>query len=198
MRNTDPISLFREWFDMAQRTDLPEPSAATLATVDRDGRPSARVMLIRGFDERGFVFYTNMESRKGRDLGGTQGNGAPAALCVYWPTLNLQVRMEGRTEVVSPEEADAYWATRPRGHQVGAYASRQSEALPGGRPELEAAFAEWDRKLPHEEIPRPPYWSGYRLIPSVIEFWEGRGSRLHHRMLFERSGAGWSVRILSP
>lgn len=198
MRSQDPISLFREWFDMAQRTDLPEPSAAALATVDSDGRPTARVVLIRGFDERGFVFYTNTESRKGRDLGGARGNGAPAALCVYWPTLNLQVRVEGRTEVVSSAEADAYWATRPRGHQVGAYASRQSEVLPGGRPQLEAAYADWDRKLPQEEIPRPPYWSGYRLVPTAIEFWEGRGSRLHHRMLFERSGHGWSVRILSP
>ena len=155
-------------------------------------------MLIRGFDERGFVFYTNLESRKGRDLGGTHGRGAPAAVCVYWPTLNLQVRIEGHAELVTAAEADAYWATRPRGHQVGAYASRQSELLPGGRSQLEAAFAEWDRKLPHEDIERPPYWSGYRLVPSVMEFWEGRGNRLHHRMLYERSDTGWSVKILSP
>ncbi len=198
MKNGDPIALFREWFDMAQRTDLPEPSAAVLATVDAGGQPSARVVLIRGFDERGFVFYTNMESRKGRDLGGERGNGAPAALCVYWPTLNLQVRIEGRTEVVSAAEADAYWATRPRGHQVAAYASRQSEDLPGGRSQLETSFADWDRKLPHEVIPRPSYWSGYRLVPSALEFWEGRGNRLHHRMLYERGAAGWTVRILSP
>ena len=101
-------------------------------------------------------------------------------------------------EPVTPEEADAYWATRPRGHQVGAYASRQSRPLEGGRAELEAAYKEWDRKLPLEEVPRPPFWSGYRLVPSSIEFWEGRGNRLHHRVLYERDGAGWKVTILNP
>jgi pyridoxamine 5'-phosphate oxidase len=194
----DPFDLFREWFDMAQRTDLPEPGAAALATVGPDGRPSARIMLIRAFDRRGFVFYTNMESRKAGELGAGNGAGAPAALCIYWSTLNLQVRVEGRAEPVSREEADAYWATRPRGHQVGAYASRQSRPLAGGRAELEAAYREWDRKLPLEDVPRPEYWSGYRLIPSSIEFWEGRGNRLHHRVLYERDGAGWKVTILNP
>jgi pyridoxamine 5'-phosphate oxidase len=198
MTAIDPFHLFREWFDRAQRTDLPEPSAATLATVDTDGKPSARVLLVRAFDEHGFVFYTNTESRKGRDLGGLRGNGAPATLCFYWPPLALQVRIEGLTEPVSAEEADAYWATRPRGNQVQAYASKQSAVVPGGRQELEAAFAEWDRKLPHDEIRRPEYWSGYRLIPSTIEFWEGRGDRMHHRMFFEREGARWKVSILSP
>lgn len=197
MSHPDPFDLFREWFDMAQRTDLPEPSAAALATVGADGRPSARMMLIRGFDRRGFVVYTNVESRKGTDLGGATGR-APAALCVYWSTLNLQVRIEGRMEPVTPEEADAYWATRPRGHQVGAYASRQSLPLEGGRAELEAAYKEWDRKLPLEEVPRPPFWSGYRLVPSSIEFWEGRGDRLHHRVLYEREGTGWKVTLLNP
>lgn len=196
MSHPDPFDLFREWFDMAQRTDLPEPSAAALATVDPDGRPSARMILIRGFDRRGFVFYTNMESRKAADL--RSGGGAPAALCIYWITLNLQVRIEGRTEIVAEEEADAYWATRPRAHQVAAYASRQSRPLAGGRAELEAAYREWDRKLPLEEVPRPAFWSGFRLIPSTFEFWEGRGNRLHHRVLYERDGPGWKVAILNP
>jgi pyridoxamine 5'-phosphate oxidase len=198
MSHPDPFDLFREWFDMAQRTDLPEPSAASLATVSPDGRPSVRMILIRGFDRRGFVFYTNMESRKATDLGGPGADGAPAALCLYWITLNLQVRIEGRTEAVSPEEADAYWATRPRAHQVAAYASRQSRPLAGGRAQLEAAYRECDRKLPLEEVPRPANWSGFRLIPSMIEFWEGRGNRLHHRVLYERDGAGWKVTILNP
>ena len=198
MTAADPFRLFAEWFDRAQGTDLPEPSAATLATVGADGRPSARVMLVRGFDERGFVFYTNTGSRKGRELGGIGGAGVPASLCFYWPPLALQVRIEGRTEPVTPQEADAYWATRPRSHQVSAFASRQSAVLPGGRQEIEAAYAEWNRKLPLGEIPRPEHWSGYRLVPSSIEFWEGRGDRLHHRMLFEREGGGWNVSILSP
>ena len=198
MTTIDPFRLFGEWFERAQRTDLPEPSAATLATVGADGTPSARVMLVRGYDERGFVFYTNAMSRKGRELGGLHGSGVPATLCFYWPPLALQVRIEGRAEAVTAQEADAYWGTRPRGHQVAAYASNQSAPLPGGRQELEATFAEWDRKLPHEEIRRPEHWSGYRLVPSSFEFWEGRGNRLHHRMLFEREGVGWSVSILSP
>jgi pyridoxamine 5'-phosphate oxidase len=198
MTHVDPFRLFHEWYERAQRTDLPEPSAATLATVGPDGAPSARVMLVRGFDEHGFVFYTNTESRKGRELGGPGGNGARAALCFYWPPLALQVRIEGRTEPVSPTEADAYWATRPRGNQVNAYASRQSSVLAGGRLELEAAYVEWDRKLPVEDIPRPAYWSGYRLVPASIEFWEGRGNRLHHRVRYDRAGAGWNVSILSP
>lgn len=198
MSRPDPFDLFREWFDMAQRTDLPEPAAATLATVGADGRPSARMMLIRGFDRRGFTFYTNLESRKAGELRAADAGGASAAICIYWPTLNLQVRIEGRVEPVSPEEADAYWSTRPRGHQVAAYASKQSRALPGGRAELETSYREWDRKLPLEDVPRPAHWSGYRLVPSSIEFWEGRGNRLHHRMLYERDGSGWKVTILNP
>lgn len=198
MSHPDPFDLFREWLDMAQRTDLPEPSAAALATVGADGKPSARMMLIRGFDRRGFVFYTNLKSRKAADLLAPAGGAAPAALCIYWSTLNLQVRIEGRVEAVSPEEADTYWETRPRGHQVAAYASRQSRPLDGGRAELEASYREWDRKLPAEAVPRPENWSGYRLIPGAIEFWEGRGNRLHHRVLYERDGAGWKVTILSP
>lgn len=198
MTAVDPIRLFADWYGRAQQTGLPEPSAATLATVDADGRPSARVILVRGFDERGFVFYTNTASRKGRELGGLHGAGRPASLCFYWPPLALQVRVEGRAEAVAPGEADEYWASRPRGHQVAAYASRQSEPLPGGRQELEAAFAEWDRKLPQENVPRPAAWSGYRIVPSSIEFWEGRGNRMHHRVLYERLDAGWKVSLLNP
>jgi pyridoxamine 5'-phosphate oxidase len=198
MTAVDPIRLFAEWYGRAQETDLPEPSAATLATVGADGMPSARVVLVRGYDERGFVFYTNTGSRKGRDLGGLRGADRPASLCFYWPPLALQVRVEGRAEAVAPDEADAYWASRPRGHQVAAYASRQSEPLAGGRQELEAAFVEWDRKLPQENIPRPGSWSGYRVVPTSIEFWEGRGNRMHHRVLYERDGSGWTVSLLNP
>lgn len=208
----DPIGLFREWAARAARSDILEPDAAALATVDSRGNPSVRMVLVRSADERGFVFYTNLESRKGKELLGRKGKdapvrqgtegahvaeGAPVALCFWWPPLLRQVRVEGRATPVTDAEADAYWATRARDSQVGAWASRQSAELDRGREELTAKFDELARSLP-EQVPRPAFWSGFRIEPQRIEFWEGRPHRLHHRVLYEREGRGWVTKILSP
>ncbi|MGH7680929.1 MAG: pyridoxamine 5'-phosphate oxidase [Candidatus Eiseniibacteriota bacterium] len=194
----DPLALFREWFEAAAKTDLPEPSAVALATVGADGRPSARMVLARGVDAHGIVFYTNAESRKGRELGGAHGGGAPVSLCFYWPPLARQVRIEGIASPVSGAEADRYWASRPRAHQVAAWASPQSRPLPGGRDELARHFEEMDRKLPQTNVPRPPHWTGFRVVPAAIEFWQGRDNRLHDRTLYTRHGDGWKAVTLGP
>jgi pyridoxamine 5'-phosphate oxidase len=192
----DPIGLFREWQALAARSDIREPDAAALATVDKDGNPSVRMVLVRSADERGFVFYTNLESRKGREILTRGGAAGPAALCFWWPPLERQVRVEGRATPVSDAEADAYWATRARDSQVGAWASKQSSEL--SRPEeLEAKFHDLTASLP-DRVPRPPFWSGFRIEPSSIEFWEGRPHRLHHRVLYARERRGWVTKILSP
>ena len=193
--HADPLSVFRTWLEEAHHVGLPEPSAAALATVDAKSRPSVRIILLRGLDERGFTFYTNLGSRKGMEL--ERGDGAPAALCFYWPPLARQVRIEGTATQVTDEEADAYWATRPRGHQVAAYASDQSKPI-AGREELEARYAEWDQRLPESGVPRPPFWSGFRIAPDSIEFWEGRANRLHERVLYRREGSHWIASILCP
>ncbi|HEU4724687.1 MAG TPA: pyridoxamine 5'-phosphate oxidase [Candidatus Eisenbacteria bacterium] len=193
----DPMTLFHEWFEAAHHIGLPEPSAAALATVDPDGRPSIRTVLVRAIDERGFAFYTNFESRKGRELLARPG-GAPSCLNFYWAPVARQVRIEGLAAPVDAAEADAYWASRPRGHQVAAYASPQSQVVAGGRKELEARFAEWDKKLPRTNVPRPPYWSGFRLVPDSIEFWQGRENRLHERILYRRGAGAWASAILAP
>jgi len=196
----DPIGLFRQWAALAVRSGLPEPDAAALATVDAEGNPSVRMVLVRRVDDRGFVFYTNLESRKGRELlegGGDQGPGAPAALAFWWPPLTKQVRVEGRAIQVPDEEADAYWSTRARDSQVGAWASKQSEELREGYDQLTARFAELSSSLP-AKVPRPPHWSGFRIEPRRIEFWEARPHRLHHRVLYVREGRGWVTKILSP
>jgi pyridoxamine 5'-phosphate oxidase len=198
----DPIGLFREWAELAARSDILEPDAAALATADSKGNPSVRMVLVRSADERGFVFYTNFESRKGNELLGRAAKGggpegAPAALCFWWPPLAKQVRVEGTAKPVSDAEADAYWATRARDSQVGAWASRQSAELTRGREELTAKFEELSANLP-EQVPRPRTWSGFRIEPRRIEFWEGRPHRLHHRVLFTREGRGWAQKILSP
>ncbi len=191
------MDLFRSWYRAAQELGLLEPSAAALATADAAGRPSVRAVLVRGMDDRGFVFYTNFESRKGREIL-ARPDGAPVSLLFYWDPLARQVRVEGTALPVSKEEADAYWASRPRGHQVAAYASPQSRPLPGGRKDLEARFAEFDKKLPARDVPRPDYWSGFRVTPLTIEFWEGQPNRMHDRVVYRRDGDGWTQEILAP
>jgi len=192
-KHIDPIDRFTKVLKRATETDMHLPEAFTLATTSRDGRPAARVILLKGVDERGFVFYTNMDSRKAREL-----DANPAAtLCFWWPALGEQVRVEGNATPVSETEADEYFATRPRGSQLGAWVSRQSEPL-ASRDELVNAFAKAEKEYEGREIPRPKSWSGYVLQPDQIEFWENRDDRLHYRELFTRSGDAWDVELLYP
>ena len=165
----------------------------TLSTVARDGQPSARLVLLKSVDDRGFVFYTNLRSRKGRELAANPR----AALTFHWQPLEVQVRIEGIAELVSDEEADEYFATRARGSQIGAWASEQSETIARSG-DLDARVAEAERRFAGREVPRPPHWSGYRVIPERIEFWRNRPNRLHERRLFERDGTMWRERILYP
>ncbi len=190
---TDPLDLFNRWFADAQASDIPLPHAMCLATVDGSGAPSLRMVLLKGADERGMVFYTNMESRKSEEL---KANPR-AALCFYWGALDRQVRVEGSTEIVSDEEADSYFASRPRDSQIGAWASAQSRPL-ASREELERQFAECGEKFAAGPVPRAPYWSGYRLVPDWYEFWRQGPSRLHDRLAFTRQAVGWSAQRLYP
>jgi pyridoxamine 5'-phosphate oxidase len=190
---TDPIQLFARLYAQVANPNLPESTAVTLATATSEGRPSARVVLLKGFDERGFVFYTNLESRKAREI---QANPY-GSLCFYWPAIAYQVRVEGKITQVSNEEADAYFATRPRGSQIGAWASRQSAELTS-RDELEARFLELEKQYAGKIVPRPPFWSGFRLAPNHIEFWKGRENRLHERTLFVKKNNTWRVTYLYP
>lgn len=190
---SDPIQLFSEWFEEAKKTTLPEPTAMLLATVSPAGKPSARVVLLKEFDDRGFVFYTNLRSQKGREL---QAN-PNAALCFYWPPLARQVRVEGTVQKVSDEEADAYFASRLRGAQIGAWASRQSAEL-ANREELEARVREVEEKFAGKNVPRPPFWLGFRVVPERIEFWQAREDRLHDRVVYARAVGGWEKRLLYP
>jgi pyridoxamine 5'-phosphate oxidase len=192
----DPIRRFRALFAQVLEAGLEEPTAMTLATADARGRPSARLMLLKDVDERGFVFYTNLESRKSEELDANPH----AALCFFWQPLALQVRVEGTVEPVSPEEADAYFASRPHGSQIGAWASQQSQQLPDRR-ELEERIAAVEERFDGKPVDRPPHWSGYRLIPERVEFWQGRPSRLHERQFFERDASapdGWRSGYLYP
>lgn len=189
----DPIARFAKIFEQAKKVVTPEPAAVTLATASADGKPSARVVLLKGFDERGFVFYTNLESKKGKEL---KANPY-AALCFYFPPLYQQVRVEGRVEQVSDAEADAYFASRPRGSQIGAWASKQSAPL-ANREQLEADFKAVEEKFAGREMPRPPFWSGLRLMPERIEFWESREDRLHDRTLYSRQNGEWVIKKLYP
>jgi pyridoxamine 5'-phosphate oxidase len=188
----EPLAPFRRWLDEAWKGE-PNAHAMTLATTTPDGRPSARAVLLKGLDERGFVFYTNLESRKSKELLANPH----AALCFLWKSLDRQVRVEGFVELAADEEADAYFASRPRDSQIGAWASDQSRPL-ASRAELEQRVDEFSRRFGEGEVPRPAYWSGFRVVPQRIEFWQERLSRLHDRILFIREGDVWRRERLFP
>lgn len=190
----DPVSLFRAWFEHAKQADLVEPTAAALATAGPNGRPSVRMILLKSVDERGFVFFTNYDSRKSVEL---RQNPA-AALTIWWDRLTRQVRVEGRVEPISPTESDEYFQTRPRESQLSAWASDQSEVL-ASREALEKRLAEVSARFAQGPVPRPPHWGGLRLVPAAIEFWQGRANRLHDRLLYTRRADGtWNRTRLSP
>jgi pyridoxamine 5'-phosphate oxidase len=190
----DPFGQFRAWFAEARAAGVYQPDAMTLATATPDGRPSARVVLLRGLDGRGFSFFTNYDSRKGAELDANRR----AALVFYWAELHRQVRIEGPVEVVSAAESDAYHQTRPRGSQLSAWASPQSEAI-GGRGVLDERVAELAGRFEGRPVPRPPRWGGYRVVAETIEFWQGRDNRLHDRLRYRRgAGGGWEIVRLAP
>jgi len=189
----DPIVQFDSWFRETLAADLHEPNAMIVATATQDGKPSARTVLLKGFDERGFVFYTNYEGRKAGEL---EANPA-CALLFYWGELERQVRIEGRASRISDEESDTYFAGRPRGSRIGAWASEQSRPVEN-RSVLEERTLALEAEYEGGEVPRPPFWGGYRVEPEVVEFWQGRESRLHDRLVYQRSGDGWRIERLQP
>ena len=190
--DADPFKQFHAWLRESLAAEVPEPTAMTLATVDDEGSPSARIMLLKALDERGFVFYTNYESRKGREL----SSRPRAALTFFWKELERQVRIEGSVEKVSAAESDEYFASRPLGSRIGAWASTQSATI-ASRPWLEARVKAAEAQY-GDNPPRPPHWGGYRVLPDWLEFWQGRQSRLHDRIAYTREAGGWKISRLSP
>jgi len=190
--DASPIRQFAKWFQDALAANLPDPNAMTLATCPPGGQPSARIVLLKGVDERGFTFFTNYLSRKGQELAANP----LAAVVFFWPEIERQVRVEGQVGKVTPSESDEYHRTRPRGSQFGAWCSEQSEVV-AGRDVLEARLYELERKYPGE-VPRPPHWGGYRLVPDMIEFWQGRPNRLHDRIRYRLVNGAWIIERLSP
>ena len=189
----DPIKLFHDWFQQALRAKVLDPNAMTLATVGASGRPSLRTVLLKGFDAKGFVFFTNYQSQKGREL----GLHPHASILFLWPNLMRQVRLDGKVHRVTAAESDEYFHSRPRLSQLSAWASRQSRAVKN-REELEKRMRELEAQYQGKTVPRPPHWGGYRLVPDRIEFWSGRPNRLHDRLVYSRKGRGWGRVRLAP
>ena len=189
----EPFDRFDRWYKKAEKSETGLPEAMTLATVSKDGRPSARMVLLKGWGHDGFVFYTNLESRKAQQL----SDSPVAALVFYWKSLRRQVRVEGHVEAVSDAEADDYFASRPRSSQIGAWASRQSRPMQG-RFEFEAAIAKYTAEFGMGEVLRPDHWSGFKIVPDRIEFWKDRQFRLHERIDYQRCEGGWTTSMLYP
>ncbi|MHC5113182.1 MAG: pyridoxamine 5'-phosphate oxidase [Planctomycetota bacterium] len=190
---SDPVEQLRAWLDDARQLELPNPESMVVATIDPDGRPSARVVLLRGIDDTGVTFYTNYESRKGRAIDANP----EVTMVLHWDLLHRQIVIEGRAARAGEDDSDAYWARRPRGSQIGAWASRQSEPV-GSRDELETAYAEAEARFEGGDVPRPPHWGGYRVEIRSIVFWQARAFRLHDRMRYTRDGRDWTIERLYP
>ena len=193
MKYPDPINLFRDWYHEAIAGGVPDPSIMTLATVGPDGHPAARIVLLKAFDEAGFVFYTNYHSRKAMDL----GHHPRAALVLHWQETGRQVRIEGAAEKVPSRTSDRYFKSRPRGSQLGAWASDQSREI-ASRATLDESLKKWDKQFRDRPVPRPPHWGGFRVVPDRMEFWSDRENRMHDRWLFEKAGGIWITKRLSP